>query len=69
MDIVECLSGNEYADRPLALTWGRQKLEIAAIIAQWHGPNEKGFRVQAVNGQVFELIYREVPDEWNVRPI
>jgi hypothetical protein len=69
MDTVECRSDHEYADRPLALTWGGQKVEIGAIIAQWHGPNKKGFRVQAVNGQLFELIYREVPDEWNVRPI
>lgn len=69
MDIVECLSGFEYADRPVALTWNGHRLEIAEIIAQWRGPNEKGFRVQAVDGQVFELIYREIPDEWEVRPI
>ena len=69
MDTVECLSDLEYADRPLALTWNGQRLEIAALTAQWRGPNEKGFRVLTANGQMFELIYQEVPDEWNVRPI
>jgi hypothetical protein len=69
MDTVECLSDHEYADRPLALTWEGQRLEIAAIIATWRGPNEKGFRVQTIDGHAFELTYREVPDEWIIRPI
>jgi hypothetical protein len=69
MDAVECLSDQEYADRPLALTWAGRRIEIANILATWRGPNEKGFRVQTVDGNAFELTYREVPDEWNVRPI
>jgi hypothetical protein len=69
MDAVECRSDSEYAERPLALTWGAQRLEIAEILARWHGPGERGFRVKTVDGQAFELTYRELPDEWLVQPI
>ena len=69
MDSVECRSDSEYAERPLALTWGEQRLEIAEVLARWRGPGERGFRVKTVDGQAFELTYREIPDEWLVQPI
>lgn len=69
MDVVECRSDTEYAERPLALTWQGKRLEIAEILARWRGPNEKGFRVKTTDGQAFELIYREILDEWQVQPI
>lgn len=69
MDTVECRSDAEYADRPLALVWQGVRLEIAEILASWRGPSEKGFRVKTTNGQAFELVYRQVPDEWHIQPI
>jgi len=69
MDIVECRSDSEFAERPLALTWNGSRYEIAEIIARWRGPNEKGFRVKTADGAAFELTYRELPDEWQVQPI
>ena len=69
MDSVECRSDIDYADRPLALTWLGQRLEIAEILASWRGPGEKGFRVKTTDGQAFELAYREVPDEWHIQPL
>ncbi len=69
MDMVECRSDSEYAERPLALTWLGRRLEIAEILARWRGPNEKGFRVKTTDGQAFELTYREVLDEWHIQPL
>jgi hypothetical protein len=69
MDTVECRSDHEYADRPLGLTWQGRRYEIAEILARWRGPGEKGFRVKTVDGQVFELTYREVPDDWSIQPL
>lgn len=69
MEIVECRSDSEYAERPLALIWNGCRYEIAEILSRWRGPNEKGFRVKTTNGQAFELIYREIPDEWQVQPL
>jgi hypothetical protein len=69
MDVVECRSDTEYAERPLALTWQGQRLEIAEILARWRGPNDKGFRVKTTDGRAFELTYREVLDEWHIQPL
>jgi hypothetical protein len=66
--LVECLSGADYADRPLAFTWEGRRWEIAEILERWRGPGEKGFRIKTTEGQVFELTYREIPDDWRVRP-
>ena len=68
-ELVECRSDSQYAERPLALVWEGERLEIAEILARWHGPGEKGFRVQTSDKRIFELRYREVPDEWEVHPI
>jgi hypothetical protein len=69
MDMVECRSEVEYAERPLALTWQGQRLEIAEIVASWRGPGEKGFRIKTVEGLAFDLAYHEFPDEWKVKPV
>jgi len=65
-DIVECHSDYTYAERPTALTWEGQRLEIAEILLQWRTPEGKGFRVRTIGEQVFELLYREVANEWQI---
>jgi hypothetical protein len=69
MDTVECYSGSEFAERPLALTWQGCHFEVAEILARWRGPQEKGFRIKTTDGQAFELTYREIPEEWHIQPI
>lgn len=69
MDIVECRSDSEYAERPLSLIWEGRRYEIAEILARWRGPGEKGFRVKTADGQAFELTYREIANEWQIQPI
>ena len=69
LDAVECRSDSEYAERPLALTWQGQRVEIAEVVATWRGPGEKGFRVKTVDGVAFDLAYRVIADEWLVQPL
>ena len=66
---VECLSDSEYADRPLRFTWGGRRLDISEILGSWRGPAEKGFYIKTTEGLAFELIYREDPDDWLIRPL
>jgi len=66
---VECHSGTTYAERPTALHWEGERLEIEAILARWRTPGGRVFRVQAVDGRVFELSYDEALDEWQIRLI
>jgi hypothetical protein len=63
---VECHSGFEYAERPTALHWSGARLEVEAIEAQWRIPGGRKFRVRTTDGQVFELLYVELYDEWRV---
>ncbi|NWG07159.1 MAG: hypothetical protein HXY35_10815 [Chloroflexi bacterium] len=69
MNTVECRSDSTFAERPLSLTWGGVRYEIAEIVARWRGPGEKGFRVKTTDGQAFDLTYRELSDEWLIQPI
>lgn len=63
---VACLSGARYADRPLSLTWQGQRLSVAALLARWRSPQGPGFRVRSQDGQVFDLLYLEREDRWQV---
>ena len=65
-DLVECHSGSEYAERPTALWWDGQRLEVAEVEARWRIPGGKKFRVRTTDGQVFELLYVELYDEWRI---
>lgn len=65
-EIVECYSGSEYAERPVALYWQGVRLEVAAVEAQERIPGGKRFRVRTTGGQVFELFYGELDDEWHI---
>ncbi len=68
-DLVECYSGYEYAERPRALHWQGTRLEIEAVEAEWRIPGGKRFRVHTADGQVFELFYGELYDEWRIYPV
>ena len=65
-EFVECHSDYTYAERPIALTWDGQRLEIVKILAQSRTPDEKLFRVRTSDGQEFELSYREAVNEWQI---
>lgn len=69
MPLVECHSGSEYAERPIALYWDGERLEIEAVEQQWRTPAEKWFRVRTPGGRVFELGYAVADDRWHVSAI
>ncbi|HEY9089374.1 MAG TPA: hypothetical protein VIO36_14480 [Anaerolineaceae bacterium] len=68
-DPVECHSGYEYAERPTALYWEGDRLEVAEILDRWRIPGAHCFRVRTADEQVFELFYGELYDEWRVNKI
>jgi hypothetical protein len=65
-NLVECHSGHTYAERPIALRWEEERLEIIKIESRWRIPGGIRFRVQVEDGRVFELFYGELYDEWRV---
>lgn len=66
MEIVECHSEYEYAEKPLAFWWQGRRLEISQILDQWRVPGGKGFLVKTQDEQIFELFYGELFDEWRI---
>jgi len=69
MEIVECLSSSTYAERPLALQWAGDRLEVEAVLAQWRTGEERWFRVRTRDGRFFDLAYAENGEGWRIHPI
>lgn len=65
-ELVECHSGWEYAERPVALRWEGQRLMVEEVESTWRIPGGKCFRVRTADGRRFELFYGELYDEWRV---
>lgn len=65
-ELVECHSGYTYAERPTALQWENQRLEISEILAEWRIPGGHCFRVRSEDNRSFELFYGELYDEWRI---
>lgn len=66
---VWCYAGGSYAQRPQAFLWQGQRLEVAAVTAEWRTPDGKTFLVRTPNGQIFKLVYNHQPDDWQVELI
>ena len=65
-DRVECYSGASYAERPVALIWEGQKLEVNEILSEKRTPEGKTFRVCVNDNRQFDLLYDEKNDNWQV---
>ncbi len=64
--LVECRSGSSYPETPVALTWEGRRREVREILERWRSPQGIHFRVQTEDGQVFELMYEEQADRWQI---
>ncbi len=68
-ETVECVSSSGYADRPVALVWSGERLEVARIVGRWREPGGLRFRVLASDDRLFDLRYDEVQQAWRVEPL
>jgi len=55
VDPVECHSGYEYPQRPMAISWNGMQHQVKLIIAEWRTPEGRFFRVESMDGNLFEL--------------
>lgn len=67
--IVYCRSDSDYAERPLALKWQDERLEVIQILGRWRTPTGVHFKVKANNQAVFDLFYNPHEDTWQVDQI
>ena len=68
-EAVEFLSGYAYAEKPVALTWEAERLEITDVLAEWRTPLAKHFRVRTSDGRYFELSCAEPSGEWQIQEL
>ena len=61
---VYCRSSTTYAERPIAFVWQGVRQDVKIIAAEWRTPDEKHYRIETTDEQIFELIYGEKNDEW-----
>ena len=69
MGLVECHSDSAYAERPIALMWEGQRLEIDRVLSTWRTPGGQYFRVQTCDLRIFEITWCEVENEWQIQPL
>ena len=65
---VECYSGARYAEKPQAFTWQGQRLPVEEVLQTYRTPDGLRFRVLTTDQQVYELIYVQSNDEWEIQP-
>lgn len=68
-DGVECYSGIEYAERPAAFRWRRDRRTVARVITEERTPAGKRFLVVDDRADQFILSYESLPDRWRVEPV
>jgi hypothetical protein len=64
--MVECYSGHEYPERPLAFECEGQRKQIESIIESHRTPRGRFFRVRTKDNQLFDLSYDEALDAWSI---
>ncbi len=70
---VECYSGYNADERPVAFTLGGRRWDIAEIVDRWYEgglkpgqPAVNYFRVRTAEGDLFLLRYVSLFDSWSV---
>lgn len=65
---VECYSGIEYAEYPVAFDYQGERIQIAEILERQRHPTGKRFLVRTADSHIFEISYDEPQDTWLVEP-
>ena len=63
---VECYSGSRYAERPIAMHWQGQRLEIRQVLYGWRSPDGPAFDVLVAGDRRLRLELDENSDCWSV---
>lgn len=66
---VECYSGSEYAERPLAFFWQGERFTVQKILNHAITPQGKSFRILTADGREFSLSYDQQMDRWKIDPV
>ena len=65
---VECCSGYRGEQEPLAFWLGERRLAVLAIVDRWFAPEQRWFKVDAEDGNVYVLRHESRPGIGRLRP-
>lgn len=66
---VECYSGSRDAERPIAVHWQGQRLDVVQVLRSWRTPNGPAFEVLVASDHRLRLELDENSDCWCVSEI
>ncbi len=73
--VVECYSGYNLNEKPVAFTFQGRRQEIEEIIDRWYEgeiestrPATDYFKVRTISNQLFILRYLSLFDAWSIKP-
>ena len=61
---VLCHAGYRGEQTPRRLIIDGREIEVADVLAQWHEPEARGFRLRGADGVVYELRQDVVSGAW-----
>ncbi|MBI3158652.1 MAG: hypothetical protein HYZ26_03505 [Chloroflexi bacterium] len=67
--LVTCFSGHTYAQRPRSVQWQGGWQDILTVLADWHTPEGRAFRVLTAAGAALELRYLAERDAWEAAAV
>lgn len=63
---VECYSGYRGEQEPLAFWLGDRRLEVRSVADRWFAPEQRWFKVDADDGNLYVLRHDEASGDWEI---
>ena len=63
---VECYAGYRGEQEPRAFWLGKRRLEVRAVVDRWFSREQRWFRVDADDGNLYVLRRDEASGDWEI---
>ena len=63
---AECYAGYRGEQEPLAFWLGERRLTVRDVVDRWVAPEQRWFKVDANDGNVYVLRYDELSEAWEI---
>ena len=63
---VECHSGYQIKERPVAFQFFNRRYKVKKVVDRWYGEGAVYFKVEADDNNIYLLKYEEGQDSWDL---
>ncbi|MEW6530088.1 MAG: hypothetical protein AB1473_04570 [Thermodesulfobacteriota bacterium] len=64
---VRCLASFRADERPTSFLLDDREIEVRTILESWREPEYLYFKIETVDGRIYDLRHHEYEDWWEVR--